>query len=59
VDVNVQPIDEDAPSREDKRRDIDHFFQSAVMKTINGKTKKYCSCKLCPYVPHISAFFSS
>jgi len=55
VDVNVQPI-EDAPSesQEEKRRDIDHFFQPPVAKTFNGKMKKYCICKLCPYVPHTS-----
>jgi hypothetical protein len=57
VDVNVQPIDEDAPSHEDKRRDINHFFQSPVVKTINGKMKKCCHCKLCPYVPHTSVFY--
>jgi hypothetical protein len=57
LDVIVQPIDEDMPSEphEDKRRDIDHFFQPPVVKTINGKMKKYCSCKLCPYVPLTSA----
>lgn len=56
VDVNVQPIDEDAPSREEKRRDIDHFFQPPVVKTFNGKMKKYCSCKLCPYVLQLFRF---
>ena len=56
VDVNVQPIDVDVPSREDKRRDIDQFFQPPVEKTINGKMKKYCGCKLCPYIPHTSVF---
>jgi hypothetical protein len=54
MDVDVQPIDKDAPSREDKRRDVDHFFQSAIEKIINGKAKKYCKCKLCPYVSHTS-----
>src|SRR5271156_3103652 len=37
MDVDVQPI-EDVPSHEDKRRDVDHFFQSPVEKTINGKS---------------------
>ena len=50
MDVDVQQIDEDVPSREDKRRDVDNFFQPPVEKTVNGKTKKYCICKLCPYV---------
>jgi len=27
MDVDIQTIDEDPPSREDKRRDVDHFFQ--------------------------------
>jgi hypothetical protein len=54
IDVDVQAINEDGPSREDKRRDIDHFFQSPVEKTVNGKVKKYCICKLCPYVSHTS-----
>ena len=54
MDVDVQPINKDAPSREDKRCDVDHFFQSATEKIINGKAKKYCRCKLCPYVSHTS-----
>ena len=48
MDVDVQPIEEDVPSCEDKRCDIDHFFQSPVEKSVNGKVKKYCICKLCP-----------
>ena len=56
VDVNVQPVDEDAPSCEEKRRDIDRFFLPPVEKAINGKMKKYCSCKLCPCVPHTSLY---
>jgi hypothetical protein len=56
VDVIVQPINEDAPSREDKRRDIDHFFQPSVVKIINGKMKKYCSCKTCLCVPQFLRF---
>jgi len=49
LDINVNLLDE-TPSREDKRRDIDHFFHVAVLKEVNGKSKKYCGCKLCPYV---------
>ena len=54
MDVDVQAIDEDPPSREDKRRDVDYFFKSPVEKSVNGKVKKYCICKLCPsqYVSH-------
>jgi hypothetical protein len=54
MDVDVQTIDEDPPSREDKRRDVDHFFKSPVEKSVNGKVKRYCICKLCPYVSHAS-----
>ena len=56
MDIDVQPIDEDVSlaSCEDKRRDVDHFFQSRVEKTVNGKIKKYCNCKLCLYVSHTS-----
>ncbi len=50
MDVDVQPVHEDVPTREDKRRDIDFFFGPAILKIVNGNTKKYCSCKLCPYV---------
>lgn len=48
VDTEVQPGDIDAPTRKDKRRDIDQFFLPAVSKSINGQTKKYCCCKVCP-----------
>ena len=58
MDVNIQTIDEDVPSREDKRRDVDHFFKSPVEKSVNGKVKKYCICKLCPYISHTSIICS-
>ena len=51
VDIDVQSVDVDTPTREDKRRDIDQFFLPPVSKIVNGKTKKYCCCKVCPYVP--------
>jgi hypothetical protein len=50
TDVVVQPVNEDMPAYEDKRRDIVQFFHPAVLKDVNGKMKKYSSCKLCPYV---------
>lgn len=64
MDVDIQKIDENGPSREDKRRDVDHFFKSPVEKSVNGKVKKYCICKLCPYVstyhiPQISSLMRS
>ena len=58
MDVDVQTIDEDAPSCEDKRRDVDHFFKSPVEKSVNGKVK-YCTCKLCPYVTYLSGMFAN
>jgi hypothetical protein len=58
VDVDVQPIHEDVQTREDKRRDIDHFFNPPVSKTVNGNMKKYCSCKLCPYASHLTFLFT-
>ena len=50
VDVDVQSIDDNLnpPTREDKRQDVDQFFYAAVIKDVNGKPKKYCTCKLCP-----------
>jgi hypothetical protein len=48
MDVDVQSIDDSPPTREDKRQDVDHFFIAAVLKDVNGKSKKYCACKLCP-----------
>jgi hypothetical protein len=50
VDVVVQPVNEDTPAYEDKQRDIVQFFHPAVLKVVNGKMKKYFTCKLCPYV---------
>jgi hypothetical protein len=50
VDVVVQPVNENTPAYEDKRCDIVQFFHPAVLKVVNGKTKKYSTCKLCPYV---------
>jgi hypothetical protein len=48
VDVDVQSINESPSTREDKRQDVDHFFHTAVIKVVNGKSKKYRLCKLCP-----------
>jgi hypothetical protein len=48
MDVDVQPIDPDPPSREDKRRDVDEFFRAPALRTVNSKQKKYRTCKLCP-----------
>ena len=48
MDVDVQAIDDSLPTREDKRQDVDHFFGIAVVKDVNGKSKKYRACKLCP-----------
>jgi hypothetical protein len=48
MDVDVQGLDDVPVTREDKRRDVDNFFHPAISKVINGKTKRYCLCKLCP-----------
>jgi hypothetical protein len=48
VDVDVQLINDNPPTREDKRQDVDYFFRTAVVKDVNGKSKKYHACKLCP-----------
>ena len=48
IDVDVQAIDDNMPTREDKRQDVDNFFCIAVVKDVNGKSKKYRACKLCP-----------
>jgi hypothetical protein len=48
MDVDVQAIDDHLPTREDKPQDVDHFFHIAVVKDVNGKSKKYRACKLCP-----------
>jgi hypothetical protein len=41
VDVDVQPVDDNSPTREDRRQDVDHFFCTAVVKEVKGKLKKY------------------
>jgi len=48
IDVDVQPIDNIGEAQEDKRRDINEFFLPAIVKVIQGVTKKYSTCKLCP-----------
>jgi hypothetical protein len=48
LDVEVQMVDKDPPTREDKRRDVDQFFHPPVDKEIDGKIKKMCLCKVCP-----------
>jgi hypothetical protein len=41
VNVDVQPIDNNSPMREDRQKDVDHFFHTAVIKEVKGKLKKY------------------
>jgi hypothetical protein len=50
VDVDVQSIHKDAnlKTREDKRRDVDTFFHSVILRNVEGKSKRYRMCKLCP-----------
>jgi hypothetical protein len=51
LDVDVQAIDDNNESsqcsHEDKRGDIDQFFQVPTLKEINSKQKKYRVCKMC------------
>ena len=48
LDVDVQSVDDSPPTREDKRQDVDQFFYTAITKDVKGKSKRYCTCKLCP-----------
>jgi hypothetical protein len=51
MDIDVQQVHDDVPTAlGDRRWDIDHFFNPPILKTVNGHVKKYCGCKLCPYV---------
>jgi hypothetical protein len=50
IDVDVQPINDNPTTCEDKQLDVDHFFCAAVVKDVDGKQKKYRRCKLCPWV---------
>ena len=53
IDVDVQPVDDDTPllpTVEDRQCDVDQFFQPPILKVVDGRTKKYCTCKVCPYV---------
>ena len=48
ADLDVQSVNDNPPTREDKRQDVDQFFYTAVIKDVKGKSKKYSTCKLCP-----------
>jgi hypothetical protein len=48
LNVVVQPINVDKPAREDRRRDVNEFFENPVERLVEGKKKSYCMCKLCP-----------
>ena len=49
VDVDVQMVDDNpSTTREDKRQDVDHFFHPVIIKDVNGRPKKYRTCKPCP-----------
>jgi len=48
LDVNIQEINDGGQTRKEKRRDVEQFFHPAVVKLVNGKQKKYCTCKFCP-----------
>ena len=48
IDVDVQVVDDNRTTRADKRQDVDEFFLGATFKDMNGKSRKYRLCKLCP-----------
>jgi hypothetical protein len=48
MDVDVQLVDNNPSSHEDKCQDVDHFFCPAIVKDVNGKSKKYHAYKSCP-----------
>jgi len=48
MDVDIQSIEDNPVTHEDKRQDVDHFFHNAVVKDVNRKSKKYRACKLYP-----------
>jgi len=47
-DVDVQVPTQEATAREDKRRDVDEFFLPRFIQDMQGKQKKYRTCKVCP-----------
>ena len=49
IDVDVQSVNsKKQTTREDKRQDVDHFFLDAAFEDMDGKSRKYRLCKLCP-----------
>jgi hypothetical protein len=51
ADIDVQPITDPGPSREDKTCDLDRFFSKPFERTgANGIVKKHRKCTVCPYV---------
>jgi hypothetical protein len=48
INVDVQLVNDNPSMCEDKQQDVDHFFRPAVVKDMNGKSKKFRACKLCP-----------
>ena len=47
-DLDIQSIDEETVTREDKQCDVDQFFHAAFVRDVNRKQKKYRTCKSCP-----------
>ncbi|KAI9459816.1 hypothetical protein F5148DRAFT_1150803 [Russula earlei] len=39
MDVDVQPVNDSSSMHEDKHQDVNNFFQMAVVKEVNGKSK--------------------
>jgi len=47
MDIDVQLVNNSSSAHEDKHQDINHFFHTAIVKEVNGKSKKYRTCKIC------------
>jgi hypothetical protein len=48
IDIDVQPIADAGPTREEKTRDLDQFFSKPFERAnANGTVKKYRKCKVC------------
>jgi hypothetical protein len=56
MDVDVQPVHGDCPTHGDKC-DIIFFFGPEFLKVVNGRAKKCCDCKVCPYVSSLQVCF--
>ena len=45
MDVDVQPVNDDSSTHEDKWQDVDNFFCMTVVKEVNGKSRSIICAK--------------